>query len=499
MPTAYVLAIDQGTTSTRAAIFNDRGQCIASAAREFPQLFPQPGWVEHDPAAIWRTVAEVVPAALAQARLDARELAAIGLTNQRETVVLWDRATGEPVAPAIVWQDRRTTDYCRHRKGDESWIFERTGLVLDPYFSATKIRWLLDADASLRARAVAGRLAVGTIDSWLLWKLTEGKVHGTDVSNASRTLLMDLASTTWDPDLCRYFDIPEALLPSISPSVSAHGTTGALPFLPAGIPIGGIAGDQQAALFGQGGFQAGDAKCTYGTGAFFLSHLGEEPVHSKYRLLTSLAATVDSRPQYVLEGSVFIAGAAVQWLRDGLHLIAHASDSEKLAAQSSLEQPVLLVPGFVGLGAPHWAPETRGVLFGLTRSTSAADLARAVLEGVALQVVDLIAAADQDSGRPLQALRVDGGMTRNRWFLQTQANLLGRPVLAAIEKESTALGAAFLAGLQVGVWPDLEALRKLTQCEKPYTPECDEATRSRKLELWRRAVKATIAFYGGVA
>ena len=495
MPNAYVLAIDQGTTSTRAAIFNEHGQCVASAAKEFRQHYPQPGWVEHDPLEIWRTVAEVVPLALTQARIGAGELAAIGLTNQRETVVLWDRASGQPVAPAIVWQDRRTAAFCQERKRDESWLFERTGLVVDPYFSATKIRWLLQNDATLTARAAAGKLAVGTIDSWLLWNLTGGKVHATDGSNASRTLLLNLQTAQWDAEMCHYFEIPEALLPVIQPSVSRFGATAALSFLQAGIPITGTAGDQQAALFGQGGFRPGDAKCTYGTGAFFLSHTGDKPIHSRYRLLTSLAAMTDAKPQYILEGSVFVAGAAVQWLRDGLRLIGQSSDSEKLAAESSSDEPILLVPGFVGLGAPHWAPDVRGVLFGLTRNTSSADLARAVLEGVALQVVDLIAAADQDFGKPLAELRVDGGMARNGWFLQCQANLLGRPVVAAVEKEATALGAAFLAGLQVGVWPDLDALRSMTQTGQRFEPRMDETERHRKITQWRRAVQSAIAFY----
>jgi glycerol kinase len=495
MTPSYVLAIDQGTTSTRAAIFNERGQSVAGAAREFPQRYPQPGWVEHDPLEIGRTVADVVPLALAQARIAPAELAAIGLTNQRETILLWDRATGQPVTPAIVWQDRRTADFCRQHHADEPWLLERTGLVLDPYFSATKIRWLLQNDAPLRAQAEAGRLAAGTIDSWLLWNLSAGKVHATDFSNASRTLLLNLHTARWDAELCRYFEVPEALLAAVQPSASKFGVTAELPFLPGGIPITGIAGDQQAALFGQGGFGAGAAKCTYGTGAFFLRHTGARPIHSSHRLLSSLAATLGERPQYVLEGSVFIAGAAVQWLRDGLHLIAQSSDSEKLAAESSPDEPILLVPGFVGLGAPHWVPDVRGVLFGLTRGTGPAELARAVLEGVALQVVDLIAAADKDTNEPLQTLRVDGGMAGNAWFLQCQANLLGKPVEAAIEKEATALGAAFLAGLQVGIWPDLDALRKLTQTSQRFEPAWDDARRRDKLLQWHRAVQAAIAFY----
>ncbi len=495
MATTYVLAIDQGTTSTRAVLLDEQGRCQASAASEFRQQYPQSGWVEHDPLEIWRTVAEVVPRTLAAARITPAEIAAIGLTNQRETVLLWDRSSGQPVTPAIVWQDRRTAAFCRDRHTDEPWLFQRTGLVLDPYFSATKIRWLLENDAPLRARAMAGGLAVGTIDSWLLWNLTGGQVHATDYSNASRTLLLDLHSAQWDPELRRYFDIPEAILPRLQPSASKFGVTAALPFLPAGIPITGIAGDPQAALFGQAGFHAGDAKCTYGTGAFFLQHTGAKPIHSKHRLLSSLAAMTDETPQYVLEGSVFVAGAAVQWLRDGLHLIAQASESESLAAQSCQDEPILLVPGFVGLGAPHWVPEVRGVLFGLTRNTSAADLARAALEGVAMQVVDLIDAADRDAQMPLQALRVDGGMASNAWFLQRQADLLGLPILPAVEKEATALGAAFLAGLQIGMWPNLDAIRKLMQSSQPIMPAWDAARRRAKATQWQRAVQATIAYY----
>jgi len=499
MPTQFVLAIDQGTTSTRAAIFNELGQCVGSAAKEFRQHFPQSGWVEHDPIEIWATVADVVPRALTQARIEASVLSAIGLTNQRETVVLWDRASGKPVAPAIVWQDRRTASFCRDRKSDEPWLFERTGLVLDPYFSATKIRWLLEQDATLKKRAEEGNIAAGTIDSWLLWNLTGGTTHATDYSNASRTLMLSLKTASWDAELCKYFGIPQAMLPRVQPSASRFGVTAKSSFLPAGLPIAGIAGDQQAALFGQAGFRAGDAKCTYGTGAFFLVNTGDKPIQSRHRLLTSLAAMTSDNPQYVLEGSVFVAGAAVQWLRDGLRVIAQSSETATLAAQASGDEGTLLVPGFVGLGAPHWVPEVRGVLFGLTRNTSRADLARAVLEGVALQVVDLVAAADSDSGQTLQTLRVDGGMAGNPWFLQCQANLLGRPVQPALEKEATSLGAAFLAGLNAGVWPDLDALSKLTQSAQRIEPALDEAARQRKLALWRRAVQTAIQFYASSA
>ena len=462
MPTPYVLAIDQGTTSTRAVVYDALGQVRGSAGRELTQHYPRPGWVEHDAEEIWQAVVEVIPRALAAAQVEPGALTAIGVTNQRETIVLWERATGRPLARAIVWQDRRTAEFCRERHQDEEWLRQRTGLVLDPYFSATKIRWLLQQDASWRSRAEAGELACGTIDSFLIWRLTGGHVHATDRSNASRTLLFNLTEACWDAELCRYFEVPAALLPEVRSSAADYGTTTGLDVLPDGVPIRGVAGDQQAALFGQGAFAAGEAKCTYGTGAFFLQHLGDKATLSQHRLLTTLAASGAGPPQYALEGSVFVAGAAVQWLRDGLHLLENAPDIEALAARSDLEQPVLFVPGFVGLGAPHWVPEARGVLFGLTRGTTAADLGRATLEGVAYQVADLVEAAAADAGTQLTALRVDGGMARNARFLQCQADVLGIPVLQTAQSEATALGAAMLAGLQAGVWPNQESLRKLT-------------------------------------
>lgn len=497
MPAPCLLAIDQGTTSTRAVVYDVAGRVRGSAARELTQFYPQPGWVEHDPEEIWQTVAVVVPEALAQAGIAARDLAAIGLTNQRETAVIWERAGGRPVGRAIVWQDRRTTDFCRQRQSDEAWLRERTGLVLDPYFSATKLCWLLDQSAELRRRAEAGELACGTIDSFLIDRLTGGRVHATDVTNASRTLLLNLRTAGWDEELCRYFRIPRPLLPEVRPSAADFGTTFGLDFLPDGLPIAGAAGDQQAALFGQLGFTAGEAKCTYGTGAFFLMHTGERPILSRHRLLTTLAVTLDAQPRYALEGSVFIAGAAVQWLRDGLKLFDSAPAVETLARQSDAEQPILFVPAFVGLGAPHWVPEARGVLFGLTRSTSAAELARAALEGVAFQTADLVDAARADTEAPLNHLRVDGGMARNAWFLQFQADILGLPVLQAAHSEATAFGAALLAGLRVGVWPDLDSLGRLTQEATRFEPHMPEAERRRRLAQWRKAVQAVIAFYRG--
>jgi glycerol kinase len=495
MASPYVLAIDQGTTGTRAVVYAANGTAAGTAARELTQHYPKPGWVEHDADEIWATVAEVVPRALAAAKVEAKQIAAVGVTNQRETVVLWDRASGKPVGRAIVWQDRRTTDFCRERADDQEWLHVRTGLVLDPYFSATKIRWMLEADAGLMGRAERGDIAFGTVDSFLIWRLTGGKSHLTDVSNASRTLLLDLCTGQWDRELCAYFGVPPKMLPELRPSAGDYGVTHGLGFLPDGIPVAGAAGDQQAALFGQCAFAAGEAKCTYGTGAFFLQHTGEHPVFSKHRMLTTFAATTDAKPQYALEGSVFVAGAAVQWLRDGLKLLPDAAASEALAARSDPAEPVLFVPGFVGLGAPHWVPEARGVLFGLTRGTTAADLARAALEGVAFEVADLIAAAEADTGLTLPALRADGGMTRNEWFLRCQADVLGRPVVRASQVESTALGAAYLAGLKVGVWPSAEHLRTLTAGTATFAPQLPDAERTRRVERWRRAVRAVIDFY----
>jgi glycerol kinase len=495
MPTPYLLAIDQGTTSTRAVVYDAAAQARGSASRELKQHYPRPGWVEHDPEEIWGSVAEVVPQALARAGIGAGELAAIGITNQRETSVLWERAGGRTVAPALVWQDRRTTAFCRERERDSDWLRERTGLVLDPYFSATKIRWVLDHEPALRTRAEQGQLAWGTVDCFLIHRLTGGKVHVTDRTNASRSLLLNLRTAAWDEELCRYFEVPRALLPDVKPSAASFGVTAGLGFLPDGIPITGDAGDQQAALFGQFGFAAGDAKCTYGTGAFFLLHTGAEPILSRHRLLSTLAASGTGQPQYALEGSVFVAGAAVQWLRDGMKFFDAAPAVEDFAARSDREQPVLFVPAFVGLGAPYWVPEARGVLFGLTRGTTAAELSRAALEGVAFQVADLLEAAAADTGRALQGLRVDGGMARNAWFLQFQSDILGVPVHQAAQAESTALGAALLAGLHVGVWPDLDSLRRLAQQAHRFEPRMAGDERKRRLEQWHRAVRAVIAFY----
>jgi len=493
-----ILAIDQGTTSTRAVVYDaQRLLPLAASQKEIRQYFPQDGWVEHDPEEIWQTVAETVQEALRQSGMEPHSLVAIGITNQRETVLVWERETGRAVHRAIVWQDRRTTRYCQQHASAQSLITAKTGLFLDPYFSATKIRWLLDHGDHVRSAAEAGRLAAGTIDTFLVWRLTGGQVHATDVTNASRTLLFDIHALQWDHDLLRFFGIPPLLLPQVRPSVSDFGVTRGLALLPDGIPIRGIAGDQQAALYGQGCFTAGESKCTYGTGAFYLLHTGAKAVTSHHKLLSTVAAMCDSTPKYALEGAVFIAGAAVQWLRDGLRLIRNAAEIEELAATSRGEEPVLCVPGFVGLGAPHWEPRARGAILGLTRATTAADLACAVLEGVALQVVDLVEAALKDwRGTPEAAtapLSVDGGMTRNAWFLQRQADVLGRPVVRAAQIEATAHGAAFLAAIGAGL-TDETALRQHIQVTARFEPTWSPERRHQKRRAWRHAVEAVLNF-----
>ncbi|GIW82929.1 MAG: glycerol kinase [Gemmatales bacterium] len=493
MTNDYVLAIDQGTTSTRAFVFDPTGQVRSNAAVEIKQYYPKPGWVEHDADEIWQSVVSVVKEALANSAIAAEEIRAIGVTNQRETTLLWDRKTGAPAARAIVWQDRRTAEFCKRHRHEEAWLQERSGLVLDPYFSATKLSWLLENDAELKGKAVNGDLAFGTVDSFLIWRLTGGKVHATDLTNASRTLLLNLKTGEWDAELCRYFGVPERLLPEVRFSAADFGTTAGLDFLPDGVPICGVAGDQQAALVGQFGFTEGSAKCTYGTGAFFLVHTGERPILSQHRLVSSLAASKAGAKQYVLEGSIFVAGAAVQWLRDGLHLIDKSADIERLAASGDSEQEVYLVPAFVGLGAPYWSPDARGAVFGLTRAATSAELARAALEGVAFQVADLVEAAAQDMGCSLENLRADGGMAANAWFLQRQADILGIPVLQASQNEATAFGAAILAGWQAGVWSDLEQIERLERPGRRFEPHWPEDRRSRKRQRWRQLVQAVIS------
>jgi glycerol kinase len=493
----HLLAIDQGTTSTRAVVYNQRLEPVGQSQVEVLPTYPQSGWVEHDPNALVASVGPRVVEALAHAGIGPDRLAAIGLTNQRETTIVWDRATGRAIGPALVWQDRRTAPFCERHRDRREWVAERTGLVLDPYFSATKIAWLLDHVPDARRRAEAGELAAGTVDSLLLWHLTGGQRHVTEPTNASRTLLMDLRTLEWADDLCRFFEVPRQLLPEILPSSGVMGRTLGFDGLPDGLPIAGVAGDQQASLAGQGCLTPGQAKCTYGTGAFLLAHTGTNVVPSTRGLITTLAATLgDGPPQYALEGSVFVAGAAVQWFRDGLKAVGAAPEIDRLSLDADPNSGVLFVPALTGLGAPHWDPEARGTLFGLTRATTVADLARATLEGVAFQIADLIDAMNADLPTPLADLRVDGGMARSDPFLQFQADLLGLSLRRSPQAESTALGAALLAGLGVGLWHDAAtAVELLKSGSQAFSPRRDAGWRSAKLRHWQDAVESVRRHY----
>ncbi len=486
MMDSLVLALDQGTTSSRAILFNAAGENLAQAQQPFEQHFPQPGWVEHDAEEIWRS--QLATARQALSGVDAAQVAAIGLTNQRETVVIWERASGRPLTRAVVWQDRRTSEDCARLKaeGHEALVRARSGLTLDPYFSATKIATWLHQHPEWRARAQAGELAVGTIDSWLIWNLTEGRVHATDVTNASRTLLMNLHSGEWDEDLLRLFEIPRALLPEIRPSAADFGHT---TLLGGSIRLGGVAGDQQAALFGQGCVQAGQAKNTYGTGCFLLMHTGAQALASTHGLLSTRAAQVGAQPQFALEGSVFIGGAVVQWLRDGLHAIGASHEVEALARSVPDSGGVVFVPAFTGLGAPHWKPDARGAILGLTRGSTQAHIARAALESIAFQSADLLDAMQADAsaeGIRLSELRVDGGACANDFLMQFQADVLGVPVLRPRNLEATALGAARLAGLQAGVWGEGGGLA----VERRFAPGLSPGVDPRA--VWRSALQRVL-------
>jgi glycerol kinase len=489
----YILSIDQGTTSSRAVVFDRAGQPVAIAQREFAQHFPQPGWVEHDANEIWQTQWAVMQEVLLKAGISARQLRSIGLTNQRETTVLWDRKTGEPVAPAIVWQDRRTVAQCEalREAGWEDKITHKTGLVLDAYFSGTKLAWLLNHVPGARARAEAGELAFGTVDSWLVWTLTGGRVHATDPSNASRTLLFNLERGDWDAELLAMLGIPAAVLPRVLPSCGVVAETDAA-WLGASVPIAGWAGDQQAALFGQACFAPGMAKNTYGTGCFMLMNTGDQPVRSHHRLLSTVAwqgPAGAARPMaYALEGSVFMAGATVQWLRDGLQIIQSAPEVEALAASVPDTGDVFLVPAFAGLGAPDWDGQARGTLLGMTRGTGRAHIARAALEAIALQTADVFHAMSADSGLPLTELRVDGGASRNDLLMQIQADVLGVPVVRSRVSETTALGAAYLAGLATGYWADAQEVSAQWQEERRFEPMWTSVRRQDLRARWREAV-----------
>jgi glycerol kinase len=490
----HILALDCGTTSVRAIVFAvdasggfaERG----SSQREFAQHFPKPGWVEHDADEIWTSLAACMNGAIVAANLAARDIAAIGITNQRETIVVWDRATGAPIHHAIVWQDRRTASRLAELRaeGHEDAVRAATGLTLDPYFSATKLAWILDAVPGARARAERGELAFGTIDSWLVWRLSGGAVHVTDATNASRTLLLDLHTGHWDTQLAALLDVPLAVLPEVRSSSEVYAHTRGFPGLPDGIPVAGIAGDQQAALFGQACFAPGEAKCTYGTGAFLLLNTGARAVPSTHGLLTTIAWRIGGQTTYALEGSAFIAGAAVQWLRDGLGIIRSASEVEALAAKVDSAGDVVFVPALAGLGAPHWDPHARGLITGITRDTTAAHLARATLEGIAFQIADLVEAMERDAGAPLGRLRVDGGAAANALLMQFQADVLGAPIDRPRSVETTALGAAYLAGLAVGVFRDTADVTRAHGVERTFTPRLAPFERAAHLARWRRAV-----------
>ncbi|HET7753587.1 MAG TPA: glycerol kinase GlpK [Anaeromyxobacteraceae bacterium] len=489
---SYVMGIDQGTTGTTVVIIDKRLAIRSKVNLEFRQIFPKPGWVEHDLEDIWGSVHQAVARALREAGLRGNDIAAIGITNQRETVALWDRMSGRPMHNAIVWQDRRTADECARLKADgkEAAIRERTGLVIDPYFSATKMRWLLENVRGSREKGEQGKLAFGTIDSFLVWRLTNGAAHVTDVSNASRTLLMDLRTLAWDPELLDLFGVPKAMLPEIRASSEVYGVTKNVRGLPDGIPVAGMAGDQQAALFGQACFEPGLAKCTYGTGAFLLQNVGSEPVMSQRGLLTTVAWKIGGEVNYALEGSSFIAGAAVQWLRDGLKLIKTAPEVETLAKTVKETGDVVFVPALAGLGAPHWRPEARAIVAGLDRGTTAGHIARAVLEGIAFQIYDLAEAMKEEAGRPFPSFRVDGGASANDLLMQFQADLLQVPVERPRMIDTTALGAAFLAGLATGIWTSKDEIAKSFKIGKSFEPRMKAVDRDRALAKWRKAVAA---------
>jgi glycerol kinase len=487
----YVLALDQGTTSSRAILFDHGGNIIATAQKEFSQHFPNAGWVEHDANEIWQTQSEVMQAALDKINAVPADIAAVGITNQRETTIVWDRKTGRPVANAIVWQDRRTADFCDELRaaGKSALIQRKTGLIIDAYFSGTKLKWLLDNVPGARARAEAGELAFGTVDSWLIWNLTSGQVHATDPSNASRTMMCNIHTNDWDDELLRLLTVPRAMLPEIRPSSSSFGETRN------GIPITGNAGDQQAALFGQTCFTPGMAKNTYGTGCFLLLNTGGNAVTSKNNLLSTTAWQIaNAKQQYALEGSVFIGGAVVQWLRDGLRAIKTAADIEALAAEVPDSGGVYLVPAFAGLGAPHWDPYARGAMFGLTRGSNIAQIARAALESIAFQSVEVLIAMEKDADLKLTELRVDGGATANNLLMQIQADLLGVPVIRPKVLETTALGAAYLAGLAVGFWRDTNEIAKNWQVDRVFTPTLSRERAGEMIAGWTKAVERSKAW-----
>ncbi len=489
-PTRYVLALDQGTTSSRAIIFNASGKIIAIAQKEFKQFYPQPGWVEHDPEEIWSSQASVTAEVIAKAGIQPSEIASIGITNQRETVVVWDRETGKPVHNAIVWQDRRTSEYCSKLtdEGKADMVRGKTGLIIDAYFSATKVRWILDNVEGARKRAEEGKLCFGTIDSWLIWKFTRGNAHVTDITNASRTMLFNIYEDKWDEELLELFNIPASMLPEVKESSGLFATTSG-DTTGFNLPITGVAGDQQAALFGQLCLEPGMVKNTYGTGCFLVMNLGEEPVTSSNNLLTTVAWKINGKISYALEGSIFIAGAIIQWIRDELELIRSASETEQIATSVDDNAGVYLVPALVGLGAPHWDQFARGTIVGLTRGSGKAHIVRAALESIAYQVKDVVKAMEDDAGEKISGLRVDGGASANNFLMQFQADMLGASVTRPVVMETTALGAAYLSGLASGVWKNTDELQQQWKADQVYEPVMEPSEKEKLLKNWHKAVE----------
>ena len=493
----YIMAIDQGTTSSRAIIFDHDGNKVAISQQEFPQYFPQPGWVEHDPLEIWDSVQSVISNVMIKSQIKPYKIAAIGITNQRETTVIWDRHTGKPIYNAIVWQSKQTSDIAEQliKDGYKDMIHKKTGLVIDSYFAATKIKWILDHVPGARGKAAKGDLMFGTIDTWLLWKLSGRRVHATDVTNASRTMLFNIHTLEWDQDILDLLEIPQSLLPEVKPSSAIYGYTGDYHFYGVQIPIAGIAGDQQAALFGQAAYDKGSIKNTYGTGAFIVMNTGLKPTLSDNGLLTTIAYGLDGQTHYALEGSIFVAGSAVQWLRDGLKMFNKASESEQMAVDAKTTGGVYVVPAFTGLGAPYWDQEVRGAMFGLTRGTERGHIIRATLEAIAYQTKDVVDTMVKDTQLPLTALTVNGGASRNNFMMQFQADILQTPIKRAAMEETTALGAAFLAGLAVDFWEDQDELRKLSRIGDQFDPQMDPQEAADLYRGWQRAIAAA-QFYG---
>ncbi|MFY4774118.1 glycerol kinase GlpK [Metabacillus sp. RGM 3146] len=492
----FILSLDQGTTSSRAILFNKKGEIVHSAQKEFKQYFPKPGWVEHNASEIWGSILAVIATCLSESGIDAKQIAGIGITNQRETTVVWDKNTGKPVYNAIVWQSRQTDPICEEldEKGYGDKIREKTGLLIDAYFSGTKVKWILDNVEGARASADKGDLIFGTIDTWLIWKLSGGKAHVTDYTNASRTMMYNIHELKWDDELLEMLDIPKSMLPEVKGSSEVYANTVNYHFFNLEVPIAGAAGDQQAALFGQACYKEGMAKNTYGTGCFMLMNTGEKAITSKHGLLTTIAWGVNGKVEYALEGSIFVAGSAIQWLRDGMRMLKNSKDSEAYATRVTSTEGVYVVPAFVGLGTPYWDSKVRGAVFGLTRGTSKEHFIRATLESLAYQTKDVLDAMEADSGIPVKMLRVDGGVVKNNFLMEFQSNLLNVPVERPVINETTALGAAYLAGLAVGYWKDTNEIAELWNSDKKFEPDMEDKEREDLYDGWKRAVKAAQAF-----